>query len=68
MLTRTPKTLERDGMVDLPVHPSTLPQLEYTLPALGHSVSETVRQLAEWAAAHQREIAGNRLQYDQRQI
>ncbi|MBW6423929.1 helix-turn-helix transcriptional regulator [Rhizobium sp. XQZ8] len=66
MLTRTLKTLERDGMVERVVHPSTPPQVEYTLTRLGHSLAETSHQLALWAAAHQGEIADNRLQYDAR--
>ncbi|MDQ0134077.1 DNA-binding HxlR family transcriptional regulator [Neorhizobium galegae] len=68
MLTRTLKTLERDGMVERTVRHSTPPQVEYTLTPLGHSLSETARQLADWAAAHQREIEDNRLHYDARQL
>jgi DNA-binding HxlR family transcriptional regulator len=66
MLTRTLKTLERDGMVERAVHHSTPPQVEYTLTPLGHSLAETTHQLALWAAAHQGEIADNRLEYDAR--
>lgn len=67
MLTRTLKTLERDGMVERVVHHSTPPQVEYTLTQLGHSLSETARQLAYWVAAHQGEIENNRQDYDARQ-
>ncbi|WP_117195010.1 winged helix-turn-helix transcriptional regulator [Rhizobium terrae] len=66
MLTRTLKTLERDGMVERAVHPSTPPQVEYTLTPLGHSLAETAHQLAQWAAAHRVEIEDNRLLYDAR--
>lgn len=66
MLTRTLKALERDGMVDRMVHPTTPPQVEYTLTPLGHSLSETVRQLADWAATHHGIIQDNRLHYDAR--
>eukprot|EP01042_Synura_sphagnicola_P022350 gene22350-28458_t len=59
MLTRTLKTLERDGMVERTVRHTTPPQVEYVLTPLGHSLSETARHLADWAAAHQRVIAGN---------
>ncbi|MDE1991013.1 MAG: helix-turn-helix transcriptional regulator [Rhizobiaceae bacterium] len=68
MLTRTLKTLERDGMVERTVRPSTPPQVDYTLTPLGHSLSETVHQLAEWAAAHRGNIEDNRLRYDGRQV
>lgn len=67
MLTRTLKTLERDGMVERVVHHNTPPQVEYTLTRLGHSLAETAHQLALWAAANQGEIADNRRQYDTRQ-
>ncbi|GGA96451.1 transcriptional regulator [Brucella endophytica] len=68
MLTRTLKTLERDGMLERAVRHTTPPQVEYTLTPLGHSLSETARHLADWAAVHQEVIAGNRLQYDARQL
>ncbi|EUB98715.1 transcriptional regulator, HxlR family [Rhizobium sp. CF080] len=67
MLTRTLKTLDRDGMVERTVRHSTPPQVEYTLTPLGHSLSETVRQLADWAATHRAEIEDNRVHYDARQ-
>ena len=68
MLTRTLKTLERDGMVERSVRHTTPPQVEYRLTPLGHSLSETARHLADWAAAHQGVIAGHRLDYDARQL
>jgi DNA-binding HxlR family transcriptional regulator len=67
MLTRTLKTLERDGMVERAVLPSTPPQVEYTLTPLGYSLSETVHQLANWAVAHRQDIEDNRFHYDARQ-
>ncbi|TWF56919.1 winged helix-turn-helix transcriptional regulator [Neorhizobium alkalisoli] len=67
MLTRTLKTLERDGMVERAVLPSTPPQVEYTLTPLGYSLSETVHQLANWAVAHRQDIEDNRFRYDARQ-
>ena len=64
MLTRTLKALERDGMVKRKVCATTPPQVEYTLTALGRSLSEPVRQLAKWARAHIATIHDNRLRYD----
>ena len=66
MLTRTLKALERDGMVERTVHPDTPPRVEYALTPLGHSLAHSVKQLAEWATAHQKIIQDNRLQYDAR--
>ncbi|WP_158817014.1 helix-turn-helix domain-containing protein [Methylocapsa sp. S129] len=64
MLTRTLKTLERDGMVTRTVCATTPPQVEYALTALGRSLSEPVRELAQWARAHLATIHDNRSQYD----
>ncbi|KAA3512884.1 winged helix-turn-helix transcriptional regulator [Agrobacterium rosae] len=64
MLTRTLKTLERDGMVERTVCGTTPPQVEYALSELGHSLSEPVRQLAQWAVTHLATIHDNRLRYD----
>lgn len=64
MLTRTLKTLERDGMVERTVCPTTPPQVEYALTALGHSLSEPVRHLAQWARANIATIHDNRRRYD----
>ena len=64
MLTRTLKALERDGMVTRTVHHTVPPQVEYELTALGHSLSEPVYRLGEWAHAHLDEIEGNRWRYD----
>jgi DNA-binding HxlR family transcriptional regulator len=64
MLTRTLKTLERDGMVKRTVCATTPPQVEYALSELGQSLSEPVRQLAQWAVAHLATIHDNRLRYD----
>jgi len=68
MLTRTLKTLERDGLVTRTVRHSTPPQVEYTLTPLGLSLSDTARHLADWAAVHQREIQDNRFHYDAREL
>jgi DNA-binding HxlR family transcriptional regulator len=64
MLTRTLKMLERDGMVERTVCSTTPPQVEYALSELGRSLSEPVRQLAQWAGAHLATIHENRLRYD----
>ena len=66
MLTRTLKTLERDGMVTRTVTASTPPQVEYALTALGRDLSKPVGQLARWAVAHLDAIDDSRQQYDTR--
>lgn len=64
MLTRTLKSLERDGMVERTVRGTTPPQVEYALTALGRSLSEPVRQLAQWALTHLETVDEHRLRYD----
>lgn len=64
MLTRTLKTLERDGMVERTVRATMPPQVDYALTALGQSLSEPVRELAHWAVAHLATIHDHRLRYD----
>lgn len=56
--------LERDGMVERNVRATTPPQVDYALSELGYSLSEPVRQLAEWAIAHRVVIHANHLRYD----
>lgn len=64
MLTRTLKMLERDGMVERTVRGTTPPQVDYALTSLGRSLSEPVRQLAQWALAHLEIVDENRSRYD----
>lgn len=65
MLTRTLKALERDGMVARTVHPTVPPQVEYELTTLGHSLSEPVLALGDWAMRHLPQIERHRARYDE---
>lgn len=56
--------IERDGMVVRTVRGTTPPQVDYALTALGLSLSEPVRQLAQWALAHLETVDENRSRYD----
>jgi DNA-binding HxlR family transcriptional regulator len=67
MLTRTLKALERDGLVKRVVHDKTPPQVEYSLTALGLSLSTPLRALAAWAIDHRSSIRDNRHSYDDNQ-
>lgn len=64
MLTRTLKTLERDGMVARTVHATVPPSVEYALTDLGHSLAVPVMALADWTFAHLPQIHANRTAYD----
>ncbi|WP_280400852.1 winged helix-turn-helix transcriptional regulator [Nocardia carnea] len=60
MLTQTLKHLERDGLITRTAYPEVPPRVEYELTDLGRSLLDAVTAMAGWAAAHHREIAGNR--------
>ena len=64
MLTRTLRTLERDGMVERIVHPPGPPSVEYRLTELGQSLAVPVMALADWTFANLPQIHANRAAYD----
>lgn len=64
MLTVTLRHLERDGLVSRTVIPSTPPQVEYALTAMGRSLCLPLKVLADWAGSHQPVIRGARRLYD----
>ena len=64
MLTRTLRTLERDGMVERTVHHTVPPSVEYALTELGQSLAAPVMALADWTFAHLPQIHANRAAYD----
>lgn len=52
MLTQTLRELQRDGLVARHVHPTTPPQVEYSLTPLGCSLGEPVRSIRLWAESN----------------
>jgi DNA-binding HxlR family transcriptional regulator len=64
MLTVTLRSLERDGLVNRTVFPTTPPQVEYALTDLGHSLAEPMAVLTRWASAHHAAIRAARRDYD----
>ncbi|MFD1035926.1 winged helix-turn-helix transcriptional regulator [Sphingomonas hankookensis] len=66
MLAFTLKALERDGLIERLVKPTTPPQVEYHLTPLGRSLAEPVRLLAEWAIGNRTSIGANRIAFDDR--
>jgi DNA-binding HxlR family transcriptional regulator len=66
MLTRTLRALERDGIVLRTVHATVPPQVEYRLTSLGHSLSEPVFRLVQWAWENAEVIRGKRDHFDAR--
>jgi DNA-binding HxlR family transcriptional regulator len=68
MLTRTLRGLERDGIVTRKIFPTSPPQVEYSLTALGHSMSEPVMAFGEWVRAHLAEFDAARRRFDERTL
>ena len=52
MLTQTLRALEADGLVHREVFPVVPPHVEYSLTALGRSLSPLLRELCRWAETH----------------
>src|SRR5216683_1925360 len=68
MLTRTLRGLERDGIVIRTIFPTSPPQVEYSLTALGRSMSEPVLAFGEWVGARLEQFDAARRQFDERDV
>lgn len=64
MLTRTLRTLERDGMVSRTVHPTVPPQVEYALTELGRSLALQGMQMGSWVLTNRIAIEAHRDAFD----
>lgn len=64
MLTRTLRGLERDGIVTRKIYPTSPPQVEYSLTALGHSMSDPVLAFGQWVREHLAEFEAARRRFD----
>lgn len=49
MLTQTLKSLEKDGLVNRKIYATVPLKVEYSLTALGHSLTKILNNLAGWA-------------------
>ena len=66
MLTKTLRTLERDGLVERRVYPEVPPRVEYQLTELGSSLSGLINAVQAWAENHMVDILAAQVVYDQR--
>lgn len=64
MLTQTLRTLQRDGLVERTVYPTTPPTVDYRLTELGHSVLEPLAALIAWAETRHDDIRAARDDFD----
>ncbi|OPG08404.1 helix-turn-helix domain-containing protein [Microbispora sp. GKU 823] len=66
MLTQTPRSLERDGLLTRTVTPTVPVAVTYEQSDLGLSLHHVVRGIKVWAEAHMDEVLANREDYDTR--
>ena len=64
MLTKTLRSLERDGLVARDVYPVVPPRVEYSLTPLGETLIEVITALCNWAREHIDEVEEAREHYD----
>jgi DNA-binding HxlR family transcriptional regulator len=62
VMTDSLRALERDGLVVRRIYPEVPARVEYSLSALGWTMTEPLVALAEWGAAHAAEVAEARAQ------
>lgn len=66
VLTQTLRRLERNGMVERRVLPTSPVGVEYSLTSLGESLREPFAHLYDWTVANASEIQARQREYDQR--
>ncbi|WP_230421814.1 winged helix-turn-helix transcriptional regulator [Catenulispora pinistramenti] len=66
VLTQTLRRLERNGMIERRVLPTSPIGVEYSLTPLGESLREPFGRLYDWTIAHTDEIHQRQQDYDQR--
>ncbi|MEV6523057.1 helix-turn-helix domain-containing protein [Longispora sp. NPDC051575] len=66
VLTATLRAMERDGLVDRTVHPTTPPSVEYALTELGRGVRVPLEALQVWAEHNTAAVEAARTRFDSR--
>lgn len=64
MLTRTLRSLERDGLLARTVYPTVPPKVEYALTPIAVELCDSLAALTHWAQRHEGEIERARRAYD----
>lgn len=68
MLTQTLRKLEREGLVERTVTPTTPPRVDYALTALGQSLIDPLAGLSAWALENRSQIEKARAAFDNRTV
>jgi DNA-binding HxlR family transcriptional regulator len=66
VLTSTLRGLERDGLIERRVLPTSPPGVEYRLTELGESLREPFGRLYDWTVTHSAVIRQHQIEYDKR--
>jgi DNA-binding HxlR family transcriptional regulator len=66
VLSQTLKKLERDGIIHREVFPTVPATVEYSLTALGKTLSDTIEHLSRWAELNMHAIELAQQRYDER--
>jgi DNA-binding HxlR family transcriptional regulator len=66
MLTRTLRSLERNGMITRTAYAEVPPRVDYALTPLGRTLIEPVDAFIHWAEEHRSVIDDNRVRFDAR--
>lgn len=64
MLTQSLRSLQRDGLLQRTVFPTTPPSVEYRLTKLGSSLLHPLAALVSWAETNQEEMVAARAVFD----
>jgi len=64
MLALTLHQLHRDGLIKRTAFAEVSPRVDYALTSLGASLLDAVLALSSWAAGNHKEIAANRVAFD----
>ena len=68
VLTASLRELERAGLVERTVYPTTPPRVEYALTPLGHALDEPLAAVKAWSEAHIGDIEAAQRAYDERAL
>jgi DNA-binding HxlR family transcriptional regulator len=66
VLTETLRHLEQDGLVSRRAHSTIPPKVEYSLTALGYSLTDTMKPMVSWAQTSRQQIVNARRDYELR--
>jgi DNA-binding HxlR family transcriptional regulator len=64
VLTQTLRRMERDGLITRHIYAEVPPRVDYALTSLGHSLTEPIAAIGDWAEAHINQISTVQAAYD----